>query len=360
VSGRHRYKEKFLERDITPSGEIMTNSAYAPFLTSLGWSDFFASQIEPHEIGLAPKRIAEVHRARLSAITDAGPVKLTLATYANTADFAVGDWVLADPQTNLFRRRLERRTVLQRHTEGRKALQLAAANVDTLFIVTSCNGDFNPARLERYLALANQTGTYPVVVLTKVDAVTDATAFKQEARGLQRDLDVVALNGRSSDAATALSRWCGVGQTVALVGSSGVGKSTLVNTLAGLSKVQQTGDIREHDDKGRHTTTARSLHSINGGGWVIDTPGMRTLHMSDAAEGIDTLFSEITNLAPRCRFRDCTHAHEPGCVVQAAVIAGALSADRLARWRKLFEENRNNTPVQTGPHGNRSTRRKKY
>jgi len=356
----YREKEIFHERDAMPLVEIVTNPADAAFLGSLGWSDFFASQIEPHEISLAPRRIAEVHRARLSAMSGAGPVKLSLATYANTADFAVGDWVLADPHTNLFRRRLERRTVLQRHAEGRNAQQLAAANVDTLFIVTSCNADFNPARLERYLALANQAGTNPVIVLTKIDTVTDANAFKQEAGGLQRDLDVVALNGRSTDAATALTRWCGVGQTVALVGSSGVGKSTLVNTLVGLSKVQQIGDIREHDDKGRHTTTARSLHSINGGGWVIDTPGMRTLHMGNAAEGIDTLFSEITNLAPLCRFRDCTHAHEPGCAVQAAVVAGTLPTDRLARWRKLFEENRNNTPVQTGPRGNKSTRRKKH
>ncbi|MBP1859320.1 ribosome small subunit-dependent GTPase A [Rhizobium herbae] len=340
----------------------MTESADTAFLASLGWSDFFASQIEPHETDLIPRRIAEVHRARLSGISAAGPVRLGLAHKINTADFAVGDWVLADPRTHLLIRRLDRRTVLQRRTEGRHVQQLAAANVDTLFIVTSCNADFSPARLERYLALANQAGTNPVIVLTKADTIDDASAFEQEARGLQRGLEVVALNGRSADAAGALTPWCGTGQTVALVGSSGVGKSTLVNTLAGLSHeaAQQTGEIRESDAKGRHTTTSRSLHAIAGGGWVIDTPGMRTLHVSDASDGIDTLFSEITDLAPLCRFRDCTHDHEPGCAVQAAVTAGTLDADRLARWRKLLDENVSNTPVQTGPRGNKISQKKKY
>jgi ribosome biogenesis GTPase len=118
---------------------------------------------------------------------------------------------------------------------------------------------------------------------------------------------------------------------------------------------QQTGGIREHDAKGRHTTTSRSLHAIAGGGWVIDTPGMRTLQVSDVASGIDTLFAEITELAPLCRFRDCTHAHEPGCAVQAALAAGTLDPERLARWRKLSDENRNNTPVQTGPRVSNSS-----
>ncbi|OBZ95137.1 GTPase RsgA [Pararhizobium polonicum] len=342
----------------------MTQSVDTAFLASLGWSDFFASQIAPDEIDLVPLRIAEVHRARLTAISAAGPVRLPLAHKINTADFAVGDWVLADPRSHLLIRRLDRRTVLQRRTEGRHVQQLAAANVDTLFIVTSCNADFSPARLERYLALANQAGTNPVILLTKADTTDDAGTFEQQARGLQRDLEVVALNGRSADAAGMLTPWCGAGQTVALVGSSGVGKSTLVNTLAGLSQdadaAQQTGDIREHDAKGRHTTTARSLHAIAGGGWVIDTPGMRTLHVSDASDGIDTLFSEITDLAPLCKFRDCTHDHEPGCAVRAAVNAGTLDADRLARWRKLLDENVSNTPVQTGPRGNKISQKKKY
>jgi ribosome biogenesis GTPase len=327
-----------------------------PSLASLGWSAFFQSQLEADDTGLEPRRISSVHRSRLSAISEHGPEDLILPPHSNTGEYAVGDWVLAEPQTDLLVRRLERKALLQRRTEG-KDNQLAAANVDTLFIVTSCNADFNPSRLERYLALANQAGTEPVILLTKADTVDDAKSYEQQALALQRDLAVVVLNGRSPDAVSALSPWCGFGRTVALIGSSGVGKSTLVNTLVGPDRdaPQETGGIREHDAKGRHTTTARSLHAIAGGGWVIDTPGMRTLYVSDAAFGIETLFAEITDLAPLCRFRDCTHAHEPGCAVQKAVKEGTLSQDRL-------EENVQNTPVQTGPRGNKmpSGRKKKY
>ncbi|WP_235080100.1 ribosome small subunit-dependent GTPase A [Asticcacaulis sp. AC402] len=324
-------------------------------MTDLGWTDFFADQVGQDEQHLVPCRIAQVHRARLSGLSTAGLVRLTLPVHVNTGEYAVGDWVLVAPQTHDLRRRLERRTLLQRPVEGQFLPQLAAANVDTLFIVTSCNADFNPARLERYLAMANEAATTPVMVLTKADTMTDDRDYPGETAALQRDLAVVTVNARSPEAAVALMPWCQPGQTVALAGSSGVGKSTLVNTLSGADQV--TGGVREQDAKGRHTTTARSLHAIPGGGWIIDTPGIRNLHVGNFAAGLDTLFAEITELAPLCKFSDCSHAHEPGCAVMAAVASGTLDEDRLARWRKLSEENVSNTPVQTGPRGNRTTHR---
>lgn len=327
-------------------------------LTALGWSTFFDDQLEPEETGLARMRIATVHRARMTAESMSGPVRLDLPAQTNPADYAVGDWILAEPGSRMLVRRLHRKTVLQRRTEGGRIPQLIAANVDTLFIVSSCNDDLNPARLERYLALANEAGTTPVIVLTKADQVVDAGPWRDQAAALQRRLDVVTLNAKAPETALALARWCAAGQTVALVGSSGVGKSSLLNTLAAKTpeEAQPTGSIREADAKGRHTTTSRSLHRIAGGGWVIDTPGIRSLHVSDIAAGLDLLFAEIAELAPACRFRDCTHAHEPGCAVQAAVTAGTLDQVRVERWRKLLEENRSNTPVPSGPRGNKTTK----
>ena len=319
----------------------------------LGWSDFFEAQIENEDAGLVPMRVANVHRARLTAISESGPVDLTLPVHANTGDFTVGDWVMADPQTLVLRRSLKRKTVLQRRIEGKGTLQLAGANIDTLFIVTSCNADFNIARLERYLAMANQAGTTPVILLTKSDTVPDASILREQAAGLQRGLAVVILNPRALDALETLAPWCGAGQTVAVVGSSGVGKSTLVNVLANAE--QETGDIRENDSKGRHTTTSRSLHAIAGGGWIIDTPGMRTLHVSDSADGIETLFAEITELTHLCKFRDCSHAHEPGCAVREAAAKGLIDSERLIRWRKLLDENSGNTPIRSGPRGGGTT-----
>lgn len=325
-------------------------------LETLGWSTFFAEQVQPEEGGLMPVRIATVHRSRLTGISPSGPLRLELPANMRTTDFAVGDWVLVHEGDATVVRMLERKSLLRRRTEGSRTPQLISANVDTLFIVTSCNDDFNPARLERYLALANEAGTRPLIVLTKTDQTDEAERFRAEASALQRELDVVTLNATTPEAALALAPWCGVGETVALVGSSGVGKSTLLNTLAAKQGEdrQLTAGIREDDAKGRHTTTSRSLHSIAGRGWVIDTPGMRTLHISDAAAGLETLFAEITELAPHCRFGNCTHTHEPGCAVLAAVANGTLDIARLERWRKLHAENEINTPVLTGPRGNKS------
>jgi ribosome biogenesis GTPase len=340
------------------AGVTISSDQPAVSLASLGWSAFYHEQLEHGEAGLSPMRIGSVHRDRVTAVSELGPVRLALSSQSNTTDFAVGDWILVDPETRLLVRRLNRRMLLQRKTEGGRPTQLIAANVDTLLIVTSCNDDFNPARLERYLALANEAGATPVIVLTKIDQTAEAASYRRQAQALQLGLDVVMVNAKAPEAALTLASWCGPGQTVALVGSSGVGKSTLLNTLSKTSteEAQLTAPIREADAKGRHTTTSRSLHAIAGGGWVIDTPGMRTLHVSDAKAGLDILFAEIVSLASGCRFRDCTHDHEPGCAVQRAATDGTLDPARLGRWRKLTAENVSNTPIQSGPRGNKSTR----
>ena len=360
ISRQSRSKRVLHLPVIAPMQMIVTHASdQQPLsLAALGWSAFFDDQLDRLEASLAPMRVATVHRARVTAESQSGPVKLNLPNRDNTADYAVGDWLLVERDTLIPVRRLERKTTLQRRTEGGRAPQLIAANVDTLFIVTSCNDDLNVARLERYLALANEAGTTPVIVLTKADQVADTAPWRDQVSGLQRGLKVVTLDATSPDAALALAPWCATGQTVALVGSSGVGKSSLLNTLAEKTpdEAQLTGSIREADAKGRHTTTSRSLHRIAGGGWVIDTPGIRTLHASDLSVGLDQVFAEIAELAPDCRFRDCTHDHEPGCAVQAAVAVGRLDPERLERWRKLVDENRTNTPTQSGPRGNKQTK----
>lgn len=349
---------KHLHKTVNPiiEGFVKKQDKHTPAsLHALGWTPALQAQLVPEDASLEPMRVSAVHRSKMTAFSVGGQAKVSPPAGMTTADFAVGDWVLTDPQNRQISRLLDRHSLLQRQTVGARQLQLIAANVDTVFIVTSCNDDFNPARLERYLAMTNEAGTGAVIVLTKADQTADVAKYQREAEALQRGLSVVPINGKTQEAIAALAPWCRQGQTVALIGSSGVGKSTLLNTLAQKSEedAQATGSIREDDAKGRHTTTSRSLHTIEGGAWVIDTPGMRTLHVSDLSTGLDALFAEITELAPQCRFRDCTHQHEPGCAVQAAVAAGTLDPERLARWSKLREENEQNTPVVTGARGNK-------
>lgn len=307
----------------------------------LGWSPFFARQTDANDDGLSPFRIAEVHRDRLAALNPDGEVTLTTPPGTSTGDFAVGDWVLADAARRISRR-LDRQTVLMRRAAGTDAReQLIAANVDVLFITTSCNADFNPARLERYLALAQAAGCYPVVVLTKPDLTGDPQGYAREAATLAPFLTVELVNAHDPGDLKRLAAWCPTGQTGALVGSSGVGKSTLLNGLTGDQAT--TSGIREDDAKGRHTTTSRALRRMTDGGWLIDTPGMRALRLTDAGEGIDDLFADIAELAAACRFADCSHAGEPGCAVQVAIADGQLDPDRLTRWTKLRREDARNS-----------------
>lgn len=307
-------------------------------LADLGWSGFYLQQLDLAELSLPRLRIAQVHGNRLQAIGTAGPTALPLPTHVATTDFAVGDWVLATPDGH-YHRTLGRQSLLYRRAAGTTAeAQLIAANVDTLFLTTSCNADFNPNRLERYLALASEAGCAPVIVLTKADLAPDPELYIERARPLKRGTPVVALDARHPGP---LSDWCQKGQTIALLGSSGVGKSTLMNALTGAG--QATAPIREEDARGRHTTTSRAPHPMAGGGWIIDTPGMRELRLADVAMGFDALFDDITALAPLCRFRNCSHFGEPGCAIGAAIADGALDPARLTRWQKLKREDRHNS-----------------
>jgi len=307
-------------------------------LASLGWSSDFLRQLSTEELAtLSPARVTGVRRDRIAALAPSGALDLRLPGDISAGDIAVGDWVLADPGSGRVERLLDRRSRIFRRAAGEEAReQLIVANVDAVFITTSATEEFNEARLERYLALCHAGGVPPVFVLTKIDRAEDADAFLDRLRAIGPAVPAVALNAKAPGAVAALKPWCGPGSTVAFLGMSGVGKSTLASALTGLDL--DTGEVREDDMKGRHTTTAREMHAIPGGGWLIDTPGMRELRLTDMAEGIDLAFAEIAELAGQCRFRDCSHGPEPGCAVQAAVRSGTVDAARVERWKKLRAE----------------------
>ncbi|MGB3313966.1 MAG: ribosome small subunit-dependent GTPase A [Albidovulum sp.] len=307
-------------------------------LADLGWSADFLRQLDADELeSLKPARVTGVHRDRLTALSEDGALLLTLPPGLSAGDVAVGDWVLADAETGRAERLMDRKTRIFRRAAGDASReQLIVANVDTVFLTTSCTEEFNEARLERYLALAHAGGIPPVFVVTKADKTDDPEAYLDRLRAIAPAVPAILLNATAPGAVEALRDWCGPGQTVAFLGMSGVGKSTLASALTGIDL--ETGEVRADDMKGRHTTTAREMHAIPGGGWLIDTPGMRELRLTDMADGIDEAFAEITGLADECRFRDCTHGPEPGCAVQAAIVAGQVDAARLERWKKLKAE----------------------
>ena len=313
----------------------------AESLQSLGWRSFFESQVGADD-GLDPARVLNVHRGRIEIAGERGRADVELSGTAAELGITVGDWVLVDPTGPAVRERLERQSLFQRRAAGTGGeIQRIAANVDTLFIVTSANRDFNVARLERYLAIAQDAGVFPVVVITKADEAESPGDFIARAGGLAPGLLVEALDARDAEQVEVLRPWCGEGQTIALLGSSGVGKSTLVNTLADAH--QATRDVRADDQRGRHTTTSRSMHRLPQGGWLIDTPGMRELQLVDVGEALDDVFADIAGLAGQCRFADCAHESEPGCAVQEAIASGTLDPDRLRRYLKLQAEDRHNT-----------------
>ncbi|SFB07835.1 ribosome biogenesis GTPase [Poseidonocella pacifica] len=308
-------------------------------LEALGWNPFFAQQIDADAlVETPPVRVLAVHRSGLQVAGDGIDERIPAGIEAT-----VGDWLLLDREQPGASRLLTRKSLIKRRAPGRDhKVQLIAANIDTLFIVTSCNQDFNPARLERYLALAFEAETEPVIVLTKTDLADDPSFYIDAARAISDRAEVIALDARGAEPAQALSGWCLPGRTVAFLGSSGVGKSTLANALAGNDSIA-TQPIREDDAKGRHTTTRRELHRNPGGFLLLDTPGMRELQLTDTGAGIAALFDDIETLATTCRFRDCRHETEPGCAVRRAMAEDRLDPARFARWRKLQAEDEYNS-----------------
>lgn len=308
-------------------------------LDDLGWRAWFGDQLSPEEQARChPVRVMAVHRGQL-AVAGAGSqgsVTPYIQGAAPSDDHpTVGDWLLVDGATGAPVRVLRRLNLFKRRAAGdQRREQMIAANIDTVLIVASCNQDFNVARVERYLVLAREAGVDPVVVLTKTDLTDDADGFVAAVAAIEPGLRVEAVNGRDPASAARLGAWCGPGQTVALLGSSGVGKSTLVNTLRGSDSIA-TQAIRAGDASGRHTTTVREMHRLDRGGWLLDTPGMRELQLADAAEGIAELFDDFILAAEDCRFSDCAHGREPGCAVRAAIAAGTLTPERFERWQKL-------------------------
>lgn len=312
-------------------------------LRDLGWKPFFQHQVMEDEalVGLRPARVTAVHRSGLHVL---GPdVDTALPPYIDpeggeSANATIGDWLLLDAELPTARHMLDRFSLFKRRAPGTgREVQLIAANVDTVFIVTSCNQDFNIARLERYLTLARQAEVTPVIVLTKPDLSEDPESYVEQAQALDRSLCVELVNATQVTGAQRLLPWCARGQTVVFVGSSGVGKSTLVKTLTGQQQIATQG-IREDDAKGRHTTSSRELYQLESGAWLVDTPGMRELSLSDVKEGLEVVFADLSDLAQHCRFNDCAHEAEPGCAVKEAIARGEIDAARVQRWKKLVAE----------------------
>ena len=303
-------------------------------LETLGWQPFFAQQISVDALTETPPvRIVELHRDRLHVVGD--DIDQTILPLDEAT---VGDWLLlngAHPQSS---RVLDRKSLVKRRAPGTdRQIQLIAANIDTAFIVSSCNQDFNVARLERYIALAFEAQITPVIVLTKADLASAPRDYVDAAQAISELVPALTLDARGDEPSAKLADWCTPGNTVAFLGSSGVGKSTLTNALLGSQSIA-TQAIREDDAKGRHTTTRRQLHVVPGGCLVLDTPGMRELQLTDAASGIEDVFADLHELSTRCRFSDCRHETEPGCTIQAAIESGGIDAARLGRWRKLVAE----------------------
>lgn len=336
-----------------------------PSLAELGWTPRLAEAFAPFQAPRAkPGRVSLEHTHIYRVLTASGETLARVSgrlrhAAAHRADFpAVGDWVVLETpetggdasatartkgsasygETGRIRAVLPRSSRFSRRAAGNPTEeQVVAANIDVVFLVSGLDHDFNPRRIERYLVTAWDSGAAPVIVLNKADLVADPASFVAQVEALANHVPVLAVSARQPDTVSALRAHVGPGRTAALLGSSGVGKSSLANALIG-EEILATREVRESDSRGRHTTTGRQLLLLPGGGILIDTPGMRELQLWDTGEPVSGAFADIDALAEGCRFRDCAHVTEPGCAVVAAVEKGALAASRLESFRKLQGE----------------------
>ncbi|MGA9141934.1 MAG: ribosome small subunit-dependent GTPase A [Methanocella sp.] len=314
-----------------------------PWFKKLGWSAFFGEHFKEFAATCKPGRVSTVYKSNYKVHLKEGEVRARVSGNIRKSGTlpAVGDWVAVSRDTAgsfTIQAVLPRKSKFSRKDTGRvTGEQVIVTNIDTVFIMTSLNKDFNLRRLERYLAIAKDSGAEPVVVLSKSDVCDDTAQKIDEVREIVPDVNAFAISAVGGKGLEQLSPYLQEGKTVALIGSSGVGKSTLINVLAGRER-QKVGEIREDDSRGRHVTTERELILLENGGIIIDNPGMRELQLWDAGKGLQDLFRDIDELARRCRFSDCKHETEPGCAIKAALRDGTLSEKRLESYRKLQKE----------------------
>lgn len=319
-------------------------------LSSLGWNDHFQSCFSPYRgPGLHPSRIAGQERNRYLVFGEFGTASAEVAgrfrfAARSPADFpTVGDWVavtLDGGQTGIIQAVLSRTSVFSRKAAGRVAEEQAlAANIDTVFIVAGLDHEFNPRRIERYVVTAWDSGATPVLILNKTDVCPDIQRAIQQASDAAPGVPVLPVSARDGSGLDSVAAYLSPGITIVLLGSSGVGKSSLVNRLAG-TDMQAIAEVRQDDSRGRHTTTSRDLIVLPCGALLIDTPGLRELQLLADDDGLDAAFDDIARLADGCRFADCRHDHEPECAVKRAVEATELDPGRLASYHKLQREAR--------------------
>jgi len=322
-------------------------------LAALGWNDRWEALFAPHRRpGQEPGRVMRHDGSAVLTAVDGGTCQLQLRR--SIPPLAVGDWVVAnDGFTDHL---LERSTMLHRLDPSTGLNQPIAANVDIVMIVCGLDRPLKPGRVQRLLAQVSDSGARPLLVLTKADVADDAAADAMTARTFDPSLTVVTVAALAGEGVGELAAHA-VDRTVVVVGESGAGKSTLVNALCG-RHVADTGAVRSGDSRGRHTTTARQMQLLAGGGCLIDTPGVRAIGVSAETDAVDQTFSDIAGLAADCRFSDCQHDKEPGCAVGAAVVRRELSVQRLDSWRGLRQE-ASSSELRAQEHARRSDRRKR-